>query len=62
MVPRAASQAHAQQDLGVRLDKVQISHPDPASCRQVLDTLHVGHLADVAEGEAALSFQSNRRA
>ena len=46
----------AQQDLGVRLDKVQISHPDPASCRQALDTLQVGHLADVVEGEAALSF------
>ena len=47
----------AQQDLGVRLDNVQINHPDPASCRQVLDRLHVGHLADIAEGEAALSFQ-----
>ena len=47
----------AQQDLGVRLDKVQINHPDPASCRQVLDRLHAGHLADIAEGEAALSFQ-----
>ncbi len=46
----------AQRDLGVRLDKVQISHPDPASCRQVLDTLQVGHLADVTEGQAALSF------
>ena len=47
----------AQQDLGVRLDKVQINHPDPTSCRQVLDRLHAGHLADIAEGEAALSFQ-----
>ena len=43
----------AQQDLGVRLD---INHPDPTSYRQLPDRLHVGHLAGIAEGEAALSF------
>lgn len=45
-----------QQDLAVRLEKVQISHPDPVLCRKVLADLQVGHLADVNEGPAALSF------
>ncbi len=37
----------AKQDLGVLSDKVQITHPDPKPCWQLLDRLHVGHLAEL---------------
>lgn len=46
----------AQQDLGVRLDKVQLSHPDPAALTETLKALQVDHLAEVSEGAEALSF------
>lgn len=46
-----------QQDLGVRLEKIQISHPNIAACRGVFETLNIAHLADVQEGTEALSFK-----
>lgn len=45
-----------QQDLGVRLEKVQLSHPDPEQLTALLTTLQVDHLADVHKGEMGLSF------
>lgn len=45
-----------QQDLGVRLDRVQLSHPDPAKLESILTALQVDHLATVSVGEPALSF------
>lgn len=45
-----------QQDLGVRLDKVQLSHPEPETLREILKTLQVDHLAEVEEGAPGLSF------
>ncbi|WP_027255828.1 VOC family protein [Leisingera aquimarina] len=45
-----------QQDLGVRLKKVRLSHPDPEVLSNILKTLQVDHLAEVREGDAALSF------
>ncbi|MFK8084013.1 MAG: VOC family protein [Granulosicoccus sp.] len=45
-----------QQDLGVRLDRVQLSHPDPDTLAAILRTLHVDHLAQVSAGEMSLSF------
>jgi hypothetical protein len=45
-----------QQDLGVRLDRVQLSHPDPAKLESILTALQVDHLATVTVGEPALSF------
>lgn len=46
----------AQQDLGVRLDKVQLSHPEPASLSKLLQALQVDHLAEVSTGDLGLSF------
>ena len=46
-----------QQDLGVVLTKVRLSHPDPAALNEVLSALSVDHLAEVSEGPAALSFE-----
>ena len=46
-----------QQDLGVRLSTVQLSHPDPDALREILETLKVDHLAQVSKGPAALSFE-----
>lgn len=45
-----------QQDLGVRLEEVRLSHPDPDYLTKVLKALQVDHLAEVAQGAAALSF------
>ncbi len=46
----------AQQDLAVRLNKVQLSHPNPESLNEILRSLNVDHLADVSKGELGLSF------
>ena len=46
-----------QQDLGVRLKMVHLSHPDPESLRAKLKALQVDHLASVSEGAEALSFE-----
>lgn len=48
-----------QQDLGVTLEQVQLSHPDPNALTKMLEALNVDHLADVQEGPAALSFALN---
>lgn len=45
-----------QQDLGVRLETVQLTHPDPEALTDMLKALRVDHLAEVRQGEAALSF------
>ncbi|MGP6086333.1 VOC family protein [Antarctobacter jejuensis] len=45
-----------QQDLGVRLETVHLSHPDPDKLSAILKTLQVDHLADVSKGETGLSF------
>lgn len=45
-----------QQDLGVRLEKVRLAHPNPEELTRLLQSLKVDHLASVSAGEAALSF------
>ncbi|WP_300015532.1 VOC family protein [uncultured Roseobacter sp.] len=45
-----------QQDLDVRLNKVQLTHPEPDRLRDILKTLKVDHLAHVTAGQTALSF------
>ncbi len=45
-----------QQDLGVTLKSVNISHPNPATFTKLLEELNVAHLATVTQGDAALSF------
>ena len=44
------------QDLGVTLETVKLTHPDPASIKAILVAIGVDHLATVAEGEMGLSF------
>jgi len=46
----------AQNDLGVTLSSVNISHPEPDKISMLLEALNVLQLANVAEGDAALSF------
>lgn len=48
-----------QQDLGVTLEKVQLVHPNPDELSAILKALNVDHLAEVREGDAALSFAVN---
>lgn len=46
-----------QQDLGVQLKTVHLSHPNPQQFTEVLEILNVAHLAVVKQGNAALSFE-----
>ncbi len=46
----------AQTDHGVRLEKIELAHPDPAKLVSILETLQVQHLVDVVQGDAQLSF------
>ncbi len=46
----------AQVDHDVRLQKVTLTHPDPAKLTSILEALNVQHLATVLEGETQLSF------
>lgn len=46
----------SQQDLGVQLSAVQITHPEPEEMRTILKALKVDHLATITDGPAALSF------
>ncbi len=48
-----------QQDLGVTLDKVQLTHPNPDELSAILKTLQVDHLAEVSVGDPSLSFAVN---
>ncbi|QBF32464.1 VOC family protein [Thalassococcus sp. S3] len=45
-----------QQDLGVRLMAIRLSHPDPDCLKGMLRRLQVDQLAEVSEGDPALSF------
>ena len=46
----------AGQDLGVTLQKVVLSHPEPDRLRRMLEQLQVGHLAEIEQGVPGLSF------
>ncbi|MEP2470202.1 MULTISPECIES: VOC family protein [Roseobacteraceae] len=48
-----------QQDLGVTLDKVHLTHPNPDELITVLKALNVDHLVQVQAGNSALSFALN---
>ncbi|QMU59178.1 MAG: VOC family protein [Boseongicola sp.] len=46
-----------QQDLGVKLDKVRVTHPDPDQFKSILKMLCIDHLAEVQQGDSALAFE-----
>lgn len=46
----------AQQDLGVRLETIVLSHPDPDAFAQILDVLEIAHLAKLVEGPRGVAF------
>ncbi|WP_298981910.1 VOC family protein [uncultured Roseibium sp.] len=45
-----------QQDLGIRLKTVRLSHPEPEQLVSLLKALNIDHLAEVVKGEPGLSF------
>ena len=45
-----------QQDIGLNLNEVRLTHPDPEHLRGILKALQVDHLATVQEGPLGLSF------
>lgn len=48
--------SNGMQDLGVVLKAVKLTHPDPERLRELLQALHVDHLAVVEEGPRGLAF------
>lgn len=46
-----------QRDLGVKLQKIKLRHPEPEVLVSMLEALKVEHLASVSKGEVALSFE-----
>ena len=46
-----------QQDLGIALKRVQLTHPDPEALRSLLSEIQVDHLADISQGPIALAFE-----
>jgi hypothetical protein len=45
-----------QQDLDVRLAQVNVSAPNAGELKELFETLEISHLANITEGDAALSF------
>ena len=48
-----------QQNLGVTLERVHLSCPDPAELRAILKALQVDHLAEIHQGDPGLRFELN---
>ena len=46
-----------QQDIGLRLEQIVLTHPDPAAMKTALAALKVDHLAEVREGDQGLAFE-----
>ena len=46
-----------QQDIGLRLERIVLTHPDPEAMKTALAALNVDQLAEVQEGERGLSFR-----
>ncbi|MGR3513620.1 MAG: VOC family protein [Paracoccaceae bacterium] len=46
-----------QQDVGLRLNRIRLTHSNPAELTATLTALGVDHLADVTEGPQALAFE-----
>lgn len=46
----------AQQDLGIRLHDIRITHPAPDMLIDIFDKLGIGHLATITKGPQALAF------
>ena len=46
-----------QQDIGLSLNEVLLTHPDPDHLRSILKALQVDHLATIQKGSLALSFK-----
>ncbi len=45
-----------QQDVGIKLERIELQHPDPAALTATLKALGVAHLATISAGPRALSF------
>ena len=55
--PTGPHPSHRQQDLGVRLQGVTLTHPDPDRLGAILRALAINHSANLRQGPAGLSFQ-----
>ena len=55
--PEGIHPAASQQDLGVKIKKITLTHPEPSYLQKQLAMLEIAHLAEVQEGSRALSFE-----
>ena len=55
--PEGPHPSEAQTDLGFRLSRICLSHPDPHLIQAYLATLKIDHLAQVEEGPRGLRFE-----
>jgi len=55
--PEGPHPSEAQTDLGVRLSRICLSHPDTQVMQAHLDALKIAHLAQVEEGPRGLRFE-----
>ena len=55
--PEGMHPAESQQDLGVKIKKIILTHPKPAILQKQLDMLEISYLADVQKGTRSLSFE-----
>lgn len=51
-----AHPATGHPDIGVRLDRIEIAHPDPAALGATFASLGISHLAALTEGPRSLAF------
>ncbi|MEM6588209.1 MAG: VOC family protein [Pseudomonadota bacterium] len=45
-----------QKDVGLRLNTIRLTHPDPAMLNDVFTALGIDHLAEISQGPRALAF------
>ena len=55
--PEGVHPVASQQDLGVKIKKIILTHPEPAYLQKQLDMLAIAHLAEIQKGTRALSFE-----
>lgn len=47
----------AQQDIGLKLEAIELHHPDPDALTKTLTALHADHLATIVKGDPKLAFR-----
>ncbi len=57
--PASMHPSHNMADLGVTLEQIILSHPEPETLARLLNALEVDHLCTINQGNASVSFALN---